>query len=112
MTLGKLDVDCCWSTGKAGEKLGDAFSKLNKEGDSDTLTTVSKTFKDVSSQASKLATDYDLGAKVKQALGVAGELADAAIGKGIELDKEYKVTDKVKDQVKKTIDSAKSSSKM
>lgn len=64
-----------------------------------------KTVKDLSSQATKLSSDYDLPAKAKQALGVAGELADTAIVKGIELEKEYKVTDKVKDAVKKSIDS-------
>lgn len=43
-----------------------------------------------------------------QALGVAGELADTAIEKGIELEKEYKVTDKVTEKIKKSIDSTKS----
>lgn len=66
-----------------------------------------KTVKDLTSQATKLSSDYDLPAKAKQALGVAGELADTAIDKGIELEKEYKVTDKVKDAVKKSIDGAK-----
>lgn len=63
--------------------------------------------KDLTSQATKLSSEYDLPAKAKQALGVAGELADTAIVKGIELEKEYKVTEKVKDAVKKSIDGAK-----
>ena len=84
------------------------MSKLKTQGDSgDTIDKVEKTVKDLTSQASKLSSEYDLPAKAKQALGVAGELADTAIVKGIELEKEYKVTEKVKDAVKKSIDGAK-----
>jgi hypothetical protein len=42
-------------------------------------------------QAAKLADEYDLVAKGKQALGVVGEIADTAIIKTVELEKEYKV---------------------
>lgn len=94
-------------TGKAGAQLDDAVSKLKTQGEAgETIAQVQKTVKDLSSQATKLSSEYDLPAKAKQALGVAGELADTAIDKGIELEKEYKVTDKVKDAVKKSIDSA------
>lgn len=40
-----------------------------------------KTVKGITSQASKISSEYDLPAKAKQALGVAGELADTAIVK-------------------------------
>lgn len=84
------------------------MSKLKTSGDSgETIEKVEKTVKDLTSQATKLSSEYDLAAKAKQALGVAGELADTAIVKGIELEKEYKVTEKVKDAVKKSIDGAK-----
>lgn len=42
-------------------------------------------------QAAQLAEEYDLLAKGKQALGVVGEVADTAIAKTVELEKEYKV---------------------
>lgn len=95
-------------TGKAGAQLDGAVAKLKTSGESgDTIDKVEKTVKDLTSQATKLSSEYDLPAKAKQALGVAGELADTAIVKGIELEKEYKVTEKVKDAVKKSIDGAK-----
>jgi hypothetical protein len=46
-------------------------------------------------QAKQLASEYDLAAKTKQALGVVGELADTAIVKTVELEKEYDVVAKV-----------------
>jgi hypothetical protein len=49
----------------------------------------------MTAQAQQLASEYDLVAKGKQALGVVGELADTAIVKTVELEKEYKVVDKV-----------------
>lgn len=83
-------------------------TKLKSSPDSaDTIGKVEETVKSLTSQASKLSSEYDLPAKARQALGVAGELADTAIDKGIELEKEYKVTDKVKDAVKKSIDGVK-----
>ncbi|CAM9883024.1 unnamed protein product [Ectocarpus fasciculatus] len=95
-------------TGKAGAQLDKAVTELKTTGEAgDTIEKVEKTVKDLTSQATKLSSEYDLPAKAKQALGVAGELADTAIVKGIELEKEYKVTDKVKDSIKKSIDSAK-----
>ncbi|CAN0213300.1 unnamed protein product, partial [Ectocarpus sp. 8 AP-2014] len=95
-------------TGKAGAQLDKAVTELKSTGEAgDTIDKVEKTVKDLTSQATKLSSEYDLPAKAKQALGVAGELADTAIVKGIELEKEYKVTDKVKDSIKKSIDSAK-----
>lgn len=94
------------STGKAGAKLDEAVSKLKDSEDTgETIGKVEKTVKDITAQASKLSSEYDLPAKAKQALGVAGELADTAIDKGIELGKEYKVTEKVKDVLKKSVDS-------
>lgn len=69
-------------TGKAGEQLDKAVSELKSSGEAgDTIEKVEKTVKDLTSQATKLSTDYDLPAKAKQALGVAGELADTAIVK-------------------------------
>ena len=47
-------------------------------------------------QAQQLANENDIAAKAKQALGVVGELADSAIIKTVELEKEYKVVDKVR----------------
>ncbi|CAN0556603.1 unnamed protein product, partial [Ectocarpus sp. 12 AP-2014] len=95
-------------TGKAGAQLDKAVTELKSNGEAgDTIEKVEKTVKDLTSQATKLSSEYDLPAKAKQALGVAGELADTAIVKGIELEKEYKVTDKVKDSIKKSINSAK-----
>ncbi|CAM9903768.1 unnamed protein product [Ectocarpus sp. 13 AM-2016] len=95
-------------TGKAGAQLDKAVTELKSNGEAgDTIEKVEKTVKDLTSQATKLSSEYDLPAKAKQALGVAGELADTAIVKGIELEQEYKVTDKVKDSIKKSINSAK-----
>lgn len=95
--------------GKAATSLDGAVSKLKESSDSgETIEKVEQTLKDITSQAGKLSTEYDIPAKAKQALGVAGELADTAIEKGIELEKEYKVTEKVTDAVKKSIDSTKS----
>ncbi|CAM9203681.1 unnamed protein product [Hapterophycus canaliculatus] len=95
-------------TGKAGEQLDKAVSELKSSGEAgEAIEKVEKTVKGITSQATKLSSDYDLPAKAKQALGVAGELADTAIVKGIELEKEYKVTEKVTTSIKKTIDSAK-----
>lgn len=70
------------ATGKAGQQLNKAVSELKSSGDAgDTIEKVEKTVKDLTSQANKLSADYDLPAKAKQALGVAGELADTAIVK-------------------------------
>ena len=90
--------------GKAGASLDDAVAKLKERGEAgETIGKLEKTMKDITSQASKLSRDYDLPAKAKQALGAAGELADTAIDKGIELEKEFKVTEKVKEAVQKSV---------
>ena len=90
--------------GKAGASLDDAVAKLKENGEAgETIGKLEKTVKDITSQASKLSRDYDLPAKAKQALGAAGELADTAIDKGIELEKEFKVTEKVKEAVQKSV---------
>lgn len=99
----------CSFSGKAASSLDDAVTKLKESSESgETIEKVEKTLKDLSSKAGEISTEYDIPAKAKQALGVAGELADTAIDKGIELEKEYKVTEKVTDAVKKTIDGTKS----
>lgn len=93
------------ATGKAASSLDGAVSKLKESSDTaESIEQVQKTVKELTSQAGKLSTEYDIPAKAKQALGVAGELADTAIDKGIELEKEYKVTEKVTQAVKKSID--------
>lgn len=69
-------------TGKAGAQLDKAVTELKSTGEAgDTIEKVEKTVKDLTSQATKLSSEYDLPAKAKQALGVAGELADTAIVK-------------------------------
>lgn len=50
-----------------------------------------KTVKGVTTQVTKLSSDYDLPAKAKQALGVAGELADTAIVKVREMIRKSKI---------------------
>ncbi|CAN0349201.1 unnamed protein product [Ascophyllum nodosum] len=91
-------------TGKAGASLDDAVAKLKERGEAgETIGKMEKTMKDITSQASKLSRDYGLPAKAKQVLGAAGELADTAIDKGIELEKEFKVTEKVKEAVQKSV---------
>ncbi|CAM9403076.1 unnamed protein product [Sphacelaria rigidula] len=96
-------------TGKATTSLDSAVDKLkDSSGSGEAIDKAKTTIKDLASQASKLSSEYDIPAKAKQALGVAGELADTAIEKGIELEKEYKVTDKVTEKIKKSIDSTKS----
>lgn len=58
------------------------MSELKSSGEAgETIEKVEKTVKGITSQATKLSTEYDLPAKAKQALGVAGELADTAIVK-------------------------------
>merc|ERR1719149_260413 len=52
---------------------------------------------------------YDLSDKAKQALGFAGDLSIKAIDKGLELNKEYKITDQVKDKVAEAVEKAKKS---
>lgn len=95
-------------TGKAATSLDTAVDKLkDSSGSTEAIDKAKQTIKDISSQAGKLSTEYDIPAKAKQALGVAGELADTAIVKGVELEKEYKLTEKVTDSIKKSIDSAK-----
>lgn len=70
------------ATGKAGQQLDKAVSELKTSGEAgETIEKVEKTVKELTTQATKLSTDYDLPAKAKQALGVAGELADTAIVK-------------------------------
>lgn len=72
-------------TGKAGAQLDKAVTELKSTGEAgDTIEKVEKTVKDLTSQATKLSSEYDLPAKAKQALGVAGELADTAIVKVLE----------------------------
>ncbi|MCP6297387.1 hypothetical protein NL457_29645, partial [Klebsiella pneumoniae] len=70
-------------TGKAGQQLDKAVSELKTSGEAgDAIDKVEKTVKGLTTQATKLSSEYDLPAKAKQALGVAGELADTAIVKG------------------------------
>lgn len=58
------------------------MTELKSSGDGgETVEKVEKTVKGLTSQATKLSSEYDLPAKAKQALGVAGELADTAIVK-------------------------------
>ena len=90
--------------GKVGASLDDAVAKLKENGEAgETIGKLEKTVKDITSQASKLSRDYDLPAKAKQALGAVGELADTAIDKGIELEKEFKVTEMVKEAVQRSV---------
>ncbi|KAG5177124.1 hypothetical protein JKP88DRAFT_249037 [Tribonema minus] len=94
-------------TGAAASTLGGAVSKLKESDETNALEKVEGTVKEVTSKAAKLADEYDLLAKGKQALGVVGEIADTAIVKTVELEKEYKVVDKVADSVKKAVQSTK-----
>lgn len=82
VTLSCLGFCVLGNTGKAGQQLDKAVSELKTSGDAgETIEKVEQTVKGLTSQATKLSTDYDLPAKAKQALGVAGELADTAIVK-------------------------------
>jgi len=94
-------------TGKASSALGDAVSKLKETDDTKSLEKVEDTLKDATEKAKKLAEEYDLVAKGKQALGVVGELADVAIVRAVELEKEYKVVDTVTEKVKTAVQSTK-----
>lgn len=91
-------------TGQAGKSVQGYVGKLKESDESKSLERVGESIKVVTDSAKKLADEYDIVAKGKQALGVVGELADTAIIKTAELEKEYKVVDtvgaKLKDAVK------------
>ncbi|CAM9680606.1 unnamed protein product [Discosporangium mesarthrocarpum] len=97
--------------GKAGASLEDAVSKIKESDDTETVTKVQDTLSNLTKQATKLSEEYDLAAKAKQALGVAGELTDTAIEKSLELEKEYSITSKVKEAAQKAIDGAQDAAK-
>ncbi|CAM9205762.1 unnamed protein product, partial [Choristocarpus tenellus] len=97
--------------GKAGDSLDNVVSKIKASDDSDTVSKVTDTLTDLKSKVVEISDEYDLVAKAKQALGVAGELADTAIDKSLELEKEYSVTEKVKEKVQKAIDGAQDAAK-
>jgi hypothetical protein len=91
-------------TDKAAAALGEAVSKIKEGDETQNLAKVEEVLRETKAKATKLAADYDLVAKGKQALGVVGELTDTAIEKTVELEKEYKVVDKVKESVKSAVD--------
>ncbi|CAM9487633.1 unnamed protein product, partial [Phaeothamnion confervicola] len=76
---------------KATGAFAEAVDKLKSTDDSKTIEKVEQTLLEATRKAAALSSEYDLVAKGKQALGVVGELADTAIDKTVELEKEYKV---------------------
>eukprot|EP00612_Vaucheria_litorea_P004571 CAMPEP_0171463240 /NCGR_PEP_ID=MMETSP0945-20130129/6980_1 /TAXON_ID=109269 /ORGANISM="Vaucheria litorea, Strain CCMP2940" /LENGTH=208 /DNA_ID=CAMNT_0011989973 /DNA_START=165 /DNA_END=791 /DNA_ORIENTATION=- len=94
-------------TDAASETVNKAVEKIKQSDDTQSFEKVESTLKDTSSKAKKLTEEYDLLTKGKQVLGTVGELADSAIVKAAELEKEYKVIDKISDKIKKTVASSK-----
>lgn len=100
-------------TDKASDAASGAVASL-KEKDSDgTISKVEGFVGEASSKIGSLNAEYDLVEKGKQALSYAADLSNKAIDKGIELNEEYKITDKVTTNVKsaleKGVDAAKKS---
>jgi len=92
---GKYDL-----TSKASVAAKSAVDKL-KESDSDgTLGKLETSLAAATAKLSSLDMEFGLVEKGKQVLGYAGDLSVKAIDKSIELNSEYKLTDKVTEAVK------------
>mmetsp|Transcript_5936 Transcript_5936/g.15438 ORF Transcript_5936/g.15438 Transcript_5936/m.15438 type:complete len:225 (-) Transcript_5936:319-993(-) len=91
-------------TGKAGAAASDAVASLKEKDAEGTISKVEGVLGEASVKVKELTSEYDLVEKGKQALSYASDLSNKAIDKGIELNKEYKLTDKVTDSVKTAVD--------
>ena len=87
---GKYDL-----SDKAAAALKDQLEKLKKGDSASTVAKVEDALNTATSKFDELNKEYDLVEKSKQAIGYAGDLSIKAIDKGLELNKEYKITDQV-----------------
>jgi len=98
-------------SGKASESAASAFESAKAKDSDGTIAKVEDVLSTVSSKVTQANADYDLVEKGKQAIGYAGDLSVKAIDKAIELNSEYKITEKAtsaaKDAISKGVDAAK-----
>ena len=87
---GKYDL-----SDKASAAVKEQLEKLKAGESGETMTKVEDAVTTVTSKVGELNKEYDLVEKGKQAIGYAGDLSVKAIDKGIELNKEYKITEQV-----------------
>ena len=102
------------ANGRSTDKLSSATKKAvdslkTDPTNKDSIEKAEKALNEATAKASQLSKDYDVWAKTKQALGAVGGLTDSAIDKSLELEKEYKVLDKVKESASKAVDEVKKS---
>mmetsp|Transcript_24056 Transcript_24056/g.72183 ORF Transcript_24056/g.72183 Transcript_24056/m.72183 type:complete len:212 (+) Transcript_24056:54-689(+) len=104
---GKYDV-----TGKGGEALKEQLEKLKAGESGATVSKVESTLSAATAKFDELNKEYDLLEKSKQAIGYAGDLSVKAIDKGLELNKEYKITEQVTAKAAEAVEKAKASAKV
>lgn len=72
--------------------------------DPETIQKVEKALADTTSKITEVNDEYDIVGAGLQALGIVGDITEKAVLKTVELNKEYKLTDKGIEAVKKLID--------
>lgn len=77
--------------------------------DPETLAKVEKALADTTSKIGEINDEYDIVGAGLQALGIVGDITEKAVLKTVELNKEYKLTDKGIEAVKRLVDKVKES---
>ncbi|GMH72324.1 hypothetical protein TrRE_jg5930 [Triparma retinervis] len=77
--------------------------------DPETVSKVEKALADTTSKITEINDEYDIVGAGLQALGIVGDITEKAVIKTVELNKEYKLTDKGIEAVQRLIDKVKES---
>eukprot|EP00621_Florenciella_sp_RCC1693_P009619 CAMPEP_0182530130 /NCGR_PEP_ID=MMETSP1323-20130603/5689_1 /TAXON_ID=236787 /ORGANISM="Florenciella parvula, Strain RCC1693" /LENGTH=227 /DNA_ID=CAMNT_0024739397 /DNA_START=58 /DNA_END=741 /DNA_ORIENTATION=- len=94
---GKYDL-----VGTAGDAAGGVVDKIKEKDENGAIEKVEIALETVTSKIRELNAEYDLGEKAASVLGSAGKLSNKAIEKGLELNEEYEIVDKVSEKAKET----------
>jgi len=97
--------------GKLSESLDNSLEQLkNSEGESaETVKKIEETVSKTTKQIQQLADEIDLIEGGKQALGAVGDVLETSIDKALNVNEEYKLTDRAAGAAKKAIDKVKES---
>ena len=95
---------------KAQSALQKSYDQLKESGgDPEALEKVEKALADTTGKINEVNEEYDVVGAGLQALGIVGDVTEKAVKKTIELNAEYKLTDKALDAIQKAIEKVKAS---
>jgi len=95
---------------KAKEALQKSYDQLKESGgDPEALEKVEKALADTTGKINEVNDEYDVVGAGLQALGIVGDVTEKAVKKTIELNSEYKLTEKALDAIQKAIEKVKAS---